>query len=48
MEEANASLLGSDFSWAPGKFRIVQTKGLPETDVLEGEMDHFFTSLTFS
>ncbi|KAI8499619.1 Nitric oxide synthase, brain [Branchiostoma belcheri] len=36
MEEANASLLGSDFSWAPGKFRIVQTKGLPETDILEG------------
>ncbi|CAH1257154.1 NOS1 [Branchiostoma lanceolatum] len=36
MEDVKAALLGNDFSWAPGKFRIVQTKGLPETDILEG------------
>eukprot|EP00058_Branchiostoma_floridae_P023238 XP_002608728.1 hypothetical protein BRAFLDRAFT_120590 [Branchiostoma floridae] len=36
MSEATANLLGSDLSWAPDKFRLVQAKSNRDTDLLEG------------
>ncbi|XP_066268552.1 nitric oxide synthase 1-like [Branchiostoma lanceolatum] len=36
MNEATANLLGSDLSWAPDKFRLVQAKTKTETDILQG------------
>ncbi|KAI8502299.1 Nitric oxide synthase, brain [Branchiostoma belcheri] len=36
MNEATANLLGSDLSWAPDKFRLVQAKSNKDTDLLEG------------